>query len=265
MQRWDVYISIKAKQKQPIQSVIIKSIEQNMSCVYEARVRILEFSSQSMRTDSVGFAVGGGAVGGGATNGKAGKFERSGELETSCETSLTSSLSPVSEVPSAVPNRSIKIPMSFSEDRIASKAGFTSSGTYTTMAGSSERMTSKASFTSSGTLTGGEGWDGGTAEGGGEIGGVPTPSSPPEITVEDDPGELHVFKHTHTHTAGFYAEGGGGGPWISLTYFPPPPPPPLSGFVSFSNNYNNFFQGGEMMGRALIINIHVYTCECGGK
>ena len=174
-----------------------------MSCVYEARVRILEFSSQSMRTDSVGFAVGGGA-----TNGKAGKFERSGELETSCESSLTSSLSPVSEVPSAIPNRSVKIPMSFSEDRIASKAGFTSSGTYTTMAGSSERMTNKASFTSSGTLTGvgGEGWDGGTAEGGGEIGGVPTPSSPPEITVEDDPGELHVFKHTHT--AGFYAEGG---------------------------------------------------------
>ena len=102
----------KAK-RQPIQSVIIKSIEQNMTCVYEARRRILEFSSQSVRVDFAQVGVANGKI--------------KGEFESSGETSLTSSISSVSEIP----NRSVQIPMSFSEDRIASKAGFTSSGSYT--------------------------------------------------------------------------------------------------------------------------------------
>lgn len=31
----DVFVSVRPKAKQPIQSVIIKSIEQNIQCVYE--------------------------------------------------------------------------------------------------------------------------------------------------------------------------------------------------------------------------------------
>lgn len=170
MQRWDVYISIKAKQRQPIQSVIIKSIEQNMTCVYEARRRILDFSSQSVRSDTAGFPVG-------VANGKR------NELESSSESGLTGSLSSVSEM---MPNRSVQIPMSFSEDRLASKAGFTSSGSYTTM-GTSERVTSKASFTSSGTLISGGEWEG-EREDGEEGGSVSSPSLPPEITVYE-PGK----------------------------------------------------------------------------
>ena len=171
MQRWDVYISIKAKQRQPIQSVIIKSIEQNMGCVYEARRRILDFSSQSVRFDVLGLNMG-------VANG------RRAELESSTESGLTSSLSSVSEMP----NRSIQIPMSFSEDQIASRAGFTSSGSYTTMGGGggAEGTTgSKAGFTSSGTLINVGGvavWEGeGRKEGEG--------SSPPEITL-NEPGMI---------------------------------------------------------------------------
>ncbi|CAI8029150.1 Protein bicaudal C homolog 1-B [Geodia barretti] len=146
MQQWDVYISIKAK-KQPIHSVIIKSIEQNMTCVYEARRRILEFVSNSARglPDSAQMGV---------VNGKV-----VGELESSCESSLTSSVSEVAQPPG---NRTVQIPMSFSEDRIASKAGFTSSGSYTT--------------------TGGGGWE--------EVGEGGSGLLPPEITV-DEPGGLH--------------------------------------------------------------------------
>ena len=147
MQQWDVYISIKAK-KQPIHSVIIKSIEQNMTCVYEARRRILEFVSNSARglPDSAQMGV---------VNGKV-----VGELESSCESSLTSSVSEVAQPPG---NRTVQIPMSFSEDRIASKAGFTSSGSYTT--------------------TGGGGWEEGEKVGEGGSGLLP-----PEITV-DEPGK----------------------------------------------------------------------------
>ena len=123
MQRWDVYISIKAK-RQPIQSVIIKSIEQNISCVYEARKRILEFSSQSVQHSDPAHQVG-------VANGKPAAATATGDFESSGETSFTGSLSTVSEVP----NRSVQIPMSFSEDRIASKASFTSSGSYTTVGG----------------------------------------------------------------------------------------------------------------------------------
>ena len=46
MQQLDVFISVKAKNKQPVQSVIIKSIEQNMQCMYQARTKLLEYSSQ---------------------------------------------------------------------------------------------------------------------------------------------------------------------------------------------------------------------------
>lgn len=175
MQRWDVYISIKAKQRQPIQSVIIKSIEQNMSCVYEARRRILEFSSLSLRSDVLGLNVG-------VANG------RRAEFESSTESNLLSSLSSMGEIPNRsvqIPNRSVQIPMSFSEDHIASRAGFTSSGSYTTMGGG-EGATGKAGFTNSGTLTnvGGVGvWEGEEKEG--------EDSSPPEITV-DEPGTLYT-------------------------------------------------------------------------
>ena len=123
----------KAK-RQPIQSVIIKSIEQNMTCVYEARRRILEFSSQSVRVDFAQVGVANGKI--------------KGEFESSGETSLTSFISSVSEIP----NRSVQIPMSFSEDRIASKAGFTSSGSYTTMAAGA--TSGQASFTGSGLFSG---------------------------------------------------------------------------------------------------------------
>ena len=165
MQRWDVYISIKAKQRQPIQSVIIKSIEQNMGCVYEARRRILDFSSQSLRSDVLGLNVG-------VVNG------RRAELGSSNESGLTSSLG-------EMPNRSVPIPMSFSEDHLASKAGFTSSGSYTTMGGGGggEGVTGgKAGFTSSGTLINVGGvavWEGEERKEG--------EGSPPEITV-DEPG-----------------------------------------------------------------------------
>lgn len=150
MRRWDVYISIKAK-KQPIQSVIIKSIEQNMTCVYEARRRILEFCSHSahMLPDSTQMGV---------ANGK-----MLGELESSCESSLTGSLSEAAQQAS---NRTVQIPMSFSEDRIAGKAGLTSSGTYTMATGG-----------------GGGGWEEG--EKAGESG---SGLLPPEITV-DESGE----------------------------------------------------------------------------
>ena len=43
MQQLDVFISVKPKKGQ-LQSVIIKSIEQNMECVYQARLRLLECS-----------------------------------------------------------------------------------------------------------------------------------------------------------------------------------------------------------------------------
>ena len=51
MEQLDVFISVKAKQRQPIQSVIIKSIEQNMQCVYQARLRIMECSSQPIKME----------------------------------------------------------------------------------------------------------------------------------------------------------------------------------------------------------------------
>ena len=109
-----------------------------------------------------------------------GRGERGGEVEGGLEFGLAGSLS----------NRSVQIPTSFSEDRIASnKAGFTSSGSYTTMAGGGgdggEGVTSKASFTSSGTLTSAGGWEG---EEGEERGSELSPVAPPEITVEK-PGE----------------------------------------------------------------------------
>ena len=152
MQRWDVYISIKAK-KQPIQSVIIKSIEQNMTCVYEARCHILESVSHSARgvPDSTYMGV---------ANGKA----AGGDFESSCDSSLTSSLSDVAQPPPK--NRPVQIPMSFSEDRIASKAGFTSSGSYTTVGGGS-----------------GGGWKDGD-----KVGESGSGLLPPEITV-DEPGK----------------------------------------------------------------------------
>ena len=174
MQRWDVYISIKAK-RQPIQSVIIKSIEQNMTCVYEARRRILEFSSQSVRVDSAQVGVANGKI--------------KGEFESSGETSLTSSISSVSEIP----NRSVQIPMSFSEDRIASKAGFTSSGSYTTMAAGA--TSGQASFSGSGLFSGETkkktgGWedgDDGNESGSGLL--------PPEITVNAS-GQYYIIYST---------------------------------------------------------------------
>ena len=51
MEQLDVFISVKAKQRQPIQSVIIKSIEQNMQCVYQARLRIIECSNQPIKME----------------------------------------------------------------------------------------------------------------------------------------------------------------------------------------------------------------------
>ncbi len=42
MQQLNVFISVKPKPRQPIQSVIIKSIEQNMQCMYQARMMLLE-------------------------------------------------------------------------------------------------------------------------------------------------------------------------------------------------------------------------------
>ena len=53
MEQLDVFISVKAKPRQPIQSVIIKSIEQNMQCMYQARVRIMECSSQPIKMQGV--------------------------------------------------------------------------------------------------------------------------------------------------------------------------------------------------------------------
>ena len=159
MQKWDVYISLKAK-KLPVQSVIIKSIEQNMACVYEARRKILEFSTNSTRQpDSAQVGVANGKV--------------AGDLESSCETGLTGSIASSGAEPSA--NRMAQIPMSFSEDRIARKAGFTSSGTYTTVGVGSS-------------VTGG-GWEGELGESGGESG---SGLLPPEITV-DKPGEYQCL------------------------------------------------------------------------
>ena len=45
MQQLDVFISVKPKKGQ-MQSVIIKSIEQNLHCVYQARNKLLECSYQ---------------------------------------------------------------------------------------------------------------------------------------------------------------------------------------------------------------------------
>ena len=45
MQQLDVFISVKPKKGQ-MQSVIIKSIEQNLHCVYQARMKLLECSYQ---------------------------------------------------------------------------------------------------------------------------------------------------------------------------------------------------------------------------
>ncbi len=42
MQQLDVLISVKPKPRQLIQSVIIKSIEQNMQCMYQTRLMLLE-------------------------------------------------------------------------------------------------------------------------------------------------------------------------------------------------------------------------------
>ena len=36
----DVFVSVRPKAKQPVQSVIIKSIEQNIQCVYEVGVAL---------------------------------------------------------------------------------------------------------------------------------------------------------------------------------------------------------------------------------
>lgn len=44
MQSFDVFLSIKPKTKRMTQSVIIKSIEQNMECVYEARRKLFDIS-----------------------------------------------------------------------------------------------------------------------------------------------------------------------------------------------------------------------------
>ena len=68
MQQLDVFISVKAKNKQPVQSVIIKSIEQNMECMYQARVKLLEYSSQPMK------AVGGVSAVEGLENSALGEF-----------------------------------------------------------------------------------------------------------------------------------------------------------------------------------------------
>ena len=45
----DVFISIRPKAKQPVQSAIIKSIEQNILCVYKARSRLLDEAKQPVR------------------------------------------------------------------------------------------------------------------------------------------------------------------------------------------------------------------------
>ncbi|KAL5479207.1 hypothetical protein EMCRGX_G022701 [Ephydatia muelleri] len=45
----DVFISVRPKAKQPVQSAIIKSIEQNMLCVYKARSRLLDEANQPVR------------------------------------------------------------------------------------------------------------------------------------------------------------------------------------------------------------------------
>ena len=90
-----------------------------------------------------------------------------GELESSCESSLTGSLSEAAQQAS---NRSVQIPMSFSEDRITSKASFTSSGTYTTATGGG----------------GGGGWEEG--EKAGESG---SGLLPPEITVDESGEKTH--------------------------------------------------------------------------
>ena len=167
MQRWDVYISIKAK-KQPIQSVIIKSIEQNMECVYEARRRILEFSSQPVRS----LETTGTSFQGIVTNGKA------GDLESSVESGFTSSMggltSSTIEVTSA--NRPVQIPTSFSEDKIAIKAGFTSSGTYTTLGGGGQGGGGNTGFAGGATVKR-------TRGGKGEAGRGDQPT--PEITVDE--------------------------------------------------------------------------------
>lgn len=88
-QNWDVYISIKAKQKHLVQSVIVKSIEQNMSCVYEARIRILEFSSQSIRSGS-GFGTNRQRRNW-TNDGTEAKLDHSSETENTSQTSLTAS------------------------------------------------------------------------------------------------------------------------------------------------------------------------------
>lgn len=48
MQSHDVFLSVKPKQKQPTQSVIIKSIEQNMECLYEARRRLIDIANRPL-------------------------------------------------------------------------------------------------------------------------------------------------------------------------------------------------------------------------
>ncbi len=48
MQQLDVFISVKPKPRQPVQSIIIKSIEQNMQCMYQARMCLLEYSALPM-------------------------------------------------------------------------------------------------------------------------------------------------------------------------------------------------------------------------
>ena len=60
MQQLDVFISVKPKKGQ-LQSVIIKSIEQNLHCVYQARMRLLECSYQPAQaappTDTIAIAT----------------------------------------------------------------------------------------------------------------------------------------------------------------------------------------------------------------
>ena len=44
MQKLDVYISVKSKYKQKTKSVLVKSLEQNSHCVYEARAYVLNYT-----------------------------------------------------------------------------------------------------------------------------------------------------------------------------------------------------------------------------
>ena len=123
MQRWDVYISIKSKARQPVQSVIIKSIERNMECVYEARVRVLEFSN--LVPPPRGSE---GAIEGGTGSSGVGNFDNfnPSEIESSFDSSLTGSActSTVSDVPTTGNTRSVQLPTSFSEDRLVEKTSF---------------------------------------------------------------------------------------------------------------------------------------------